>query len=99
MNIERIIELTLIVGVVVFYFAIPSVAKSIYDVERRRKVVNRLNIVYLLFSLGLIGFVVYDFIFYEMKSDYKLSRVGLVIITIIMYCYTVFLKKKQWFDN
>ncbi|MBQ6084856.1 MAG: hypothetical protein IJK92_10995 [Bacteroidales bacterium] len=97
MGIERIIELSLITAVVVFYFGMPAVAKRICDVERRRRVVNVLNIVYLLVSLGLVCFVVYDFVVYDMASDYKASRVGLVFMTVLMFCYTTFFKKKQWF--
>ena len=98
MDIERIIELSLITGVVALYFIMPAVAKRIYDVERRRMVINKLNIVYLLFSLGLVCFVVYDFVVYDMASDYKASRIGLVFITVLMFCYTTFFKKKQWFE-
>ena len=99
MNIERIIELVLIIGVVAFYFLIPAVAKRINDMETRRRVINRLNVVYLLFSLGLVCFVVYDFFTYDMAADYKTSRLGLVIITVVMFVYTTFFKKKQWFED
>lgn len=98
MNLERIIELVLIAGVVVFYFGMPAIAKRINDIERRRRIINVLNKVYLLFSLGLVGFVVYDFIVYDTESAYKTSRIGLVIITAVMFCYTTFVKKKQWFE-
>ena len=37
MDIERIIELTLIIGVVAFYFGMPVVAKRIYDMETRKE--------------------------------------------------------------
>ena len=99
MDIERIIELVLIVGVVAFYFLMPAVAKRIYDMDARKRVVNRLNVVYLLFSLGLVCFVAYDFFTYDMAADYKTSRLGLVIITIVMYVYTTFFKKKQWLED
>lgn len=99
MNIERIIELVLIIGVVAFYFLIPAVAKRIYDMDARKRVVNRLNVVYLFFSLGLVCFVVYDFFTYDMSADYKTSRLGLVIITVVMFVYTTFFKKKQWFED
>ncbi len=98
MSIERIIELVLITGVVAFYFLMPAIAKRIYDGEQRRRVLNVLNIVYLFFSLGLICFVVYDFVTYDLESNYKISRIGLVFITVVMYCYTTFFKKKQWFE-
>lgn len=99
MDIERIIELTLITGVVALYFLMPAVAKRINDMETRRRVINRLNVVYLLFSLGLVCFVVYDFFTYDMVADYKTSRLGLVIITVVMFVYTTFFKKKQWFEE
>ncbi len=98
MDIERIIELTLIIGVVAFYFGLPAVAKRIYDMETRIRVINRLNVVYLLFSLGLVCFVVYDFVVYDLAGDYKASRIGLVLITVLMFVYTTFFKKKQWFE-
>lgn len=99
MDIERIIELVLIIGVVAFYFLIPAVAKRIYDMDARKRVVNRLNVVYLFFSLGLVCFVVYDFFTYDMTANYKLSRIGLMFITIVMYWYTSFIKKKQWLED
>lgn len=98
MDIERIIELTLIIGVVAFYFGLPAVAKRIYDMETRKRVINSLNVVYLLFSLGLVCFVVYDFVVYDLAGDYKASRIGLVLITVLMFVYTTFFKKKQWFE-
>lgn len=99
MDIERIIELVLIIGVVAFYFLIPAVAKRIYDMDARKRVVNRLNVVYLFFSLGLVCFVVYDFVTYDLAGDYKASRIGLVFITVVMFVYTTFFKKKQWFED
>lgn len=99
MDIERIIELSMITAVVVFYFGMPAIAKRIYDTDRRRTVINKLNVAYLFVSLGLVCFVVYDFVVYDLASDYKLSRVGLVFITVVMYCYSTFFKKKQWFDD
>lgn len=98
MDIERIIELALIIGVVAFYFLMPAIAKRIYDPDVRKKVINRLNIAYLFVSLGLVCFVVYDFITYDMAGDYKASRIGLVFITVLMFVYTTFFKKKQWFE-
>ena len=53
---------------------------------------------YLLFSLGLVCFVVYDFVVYDLANDYKASRIGLVLITVLMFVYTTFFKKKQWFE-
>lgn len=99
MDIERIIELTLITAYVVFYFGMPAVAKRIYDPERRRVVINRLNVVYLFILLGIVCFVVRDFIVYDLAGDYKVSRLGLVFISVVMFVYTTFFKKKQWFEE
>ena len=99
MDIERIIELTLIAAYVVLYFGMPAIAKRIYDMDRRRLVINRLNVVFLFVMLGIVCFVVRDFIVYDLASDYKASRLGLVFITVVMYVYTTFFKKKQWFEE
>lgn len=99
MDIERIIELTLITAYVVLYFGMPAIAKRIYDSERRRTVINRLNVVYLFIMLGITCFVVRDFIVYDLAGDYKISRIGFVFITVVMYVYTTFFKKKQWFEE
>ena len=99
MDIERIIELTLITAYVVLYFGMPAVAKRIYNPDRRRLVVNKLNVVFLFVMLGIVCFVVRDFIVYDLAGDYKVSRLGLVFITVVMYVYTTFFKKKQWFEE
>ncbi|MBO6057521.1 MAG: hypothetical protein J6P64_04795 [Bacteroidales bacterium] len=99
MDIERIIELTLITLYVAFYFGMPAVAKRIYDPDRRRSVINKLNVVYLFILLGLVCFVVRDFIIYDLAGDYITSRLGLVIIAVVMFVYTTFVKKKQWFEE
>ena len=99
MNIERIIELTLITVYVVLYFGMPAIAKRIYDMERRRAVINKLNVVFLFVMLGIVCFVVRDFIVYDLAGDYKISRLGLVFISVVMFVYTTFFKKKQWFED
>lgn len=99
MDIERIIELTLITAYVVLYFGMPAVAKRIYDMERRRLVINKLNVVFLFVMLGIVCFVVRDFIVYDLAGDYKVSRLGLVFISVVMFVYTTFFKKKQWFEE
>ena len=94
------IEWGLIIGVALFYFLIPLIVKGIMDFEKKARVFKVMNFVYLLFSIALIGEVVYQFIAYDiLDSGYKLSRVGLVFITIVMYCYTAFFKKKQLLEN
>ena len=99
MDIERIIELTLITAYVVLYFGMPTIAKRIYNPDRRRLVINKLNVVFLFVMLGIVCFVVRDFIVYDLAGDYKVSRLGLVFITVVMYVYTTFFKKKQWFEE
>lgn len=99
MDIERIFELALVTLYVAFYFGMPAVAKSISDPNRRRSVINKLNVVYLLILLGLVCFVVRDFIIYDLAGDYKASRLGLVVIAVVMFVYTTFVKKKQWFEE
>ena len=99
MDIERIIELTLITAYVVLYFGMPAIAKRIYNPDRRRLVINKLNVVLLFVMLGIVCFVVRDFIVYDLAGDYKVSRLGLVFITVVMYVYTTFFKKKQWFEE
>ena len=99
MDIERIIELTLITAYVVLYFGMPAIAKRIYNPDRRRLVINKLNVVFLFVMLGIVCFVVRDFIVYDLAGDYKVSRLGLVFITVVMYVYTTFFKKKQWFEE
>ncbi len=99
MDIERIIELTLITAYVVLYFGMPAIAKRIYNPERRRLVINKLNVVFLFVMLGIVCFVVRDFIVYDLAGDYKVSRLGLVFISVVMYVYTTFFKKKQWFEE
>ena len=99
MDIERIIELTLITAYVVLYFGMPAVAKRIYNPDRRRLVINKLNVVFLFVMLGIVCFVVRDFIIYDLAGDYKVSRLGLVFISVVMFVYTTFFKKKQWFEE
>jgi hypothetical protein len=99
MDIERIIELTLIALYVALYFGMPAIAKRIYDPDRRRTVINKLNVAFLFVLLGLVCFVVYDFVVYDLAGDYKASRLGLVFISVVMFIYTTFFKKKQWFED
>lgn len=99
MDIERIIELTLIALYVALYFGMPAIAKRIYDPDRRRAVINKLNVVYLFILLGIVCFVVRDFIVYDLAGDYKASRLGLVFISVVMFIYTTLFKKKQWFED
>ena len=94
-----IIEWVLIVLVFGMYFAIPIVIKGISNVESRKKTLKVLNITYLMATIAMIGYIVYEFCVFEMESNFKLSRVGLIVISIIMYYYHTVIKSKQWFEE
>ena len=94
-----IIEWVLIVLVFGMYFAIPFVIKGISNVEARIKTLKVLNIIYLIATIAMIGYIVYEFCVFEMESNFKLSRVGLIVISIIMYYYHTVIKSKQWTEE
>ena len=94
-----IIEWVLIVLVFGMYFAIPIVIKGISNVESRKKTLKVLNITYLMATIAMIGYIVYEFCVFEMESNFKLSRIGLIVISIIMYYYHTVIKSKQWFEE
>ena len=94
-----IIEWVLIVLVFGMYFAIPIVINGIGNTESRIKTLKVLNVSYLIVTIALIGYIVYEFCVFEMESNFKLSRVALIVISIIMYCYHRFMKSKQWTEE
>ena len=94
-----IIEWVLIVLVFGMYFIIPFVMKSISNPESRIKTLNALNVSYLIATIALIGYIVYEFCVFDMESNFKLTRVALIVISIIMYCYHKFMKSKQWMEE
>ena len=94
-----IIEWVLIVMVFGMYFLIPFVMKSVNSPESRIKTLKTLNVIYLIATIALIGYIVYEFCVFDMESNFKLSRVALIVIAIIMYCYHKFMKSKQWMEE
>lgn len=98
MDTITIIEWVLIICVVALYFGIPAIIRRIGAYESRAKAIKILNTVYLLFSMALIAEIITSFFLYEMDSNYTVSRIGLIIITLVMYFYTVLVKKKNWLN-
>lgn len=94
-----IIEWVLIVLVFGLYFLIPFIIKSINNPETRIKTLKTLNVSYLIVTIAMIGYIVYEFCVFDMESNFKLSRVGLIVISIIMYYYHTFMKSKQWTEE
>lgn len=93
-----IIEWTLIVLAFGMYFTMPIIIKMISNLDRRLKVFKALKISYLIVTIALIGFIVYEFFVYDMEANFKISRAAMIVIAIIMYYYCIFIKSKQWFE-
>ena len=91
-----IIEWVLIVLVFGLYFVIPFIINGINNPESRIKTLKILNVSYLIATIAMIGYIIYEFCVFEMESNFKLSRVALIVIAIIMYYYHTFMKSKQW---
>ena len=91
-----IIEWVLIVLVFGMYFAIPFIINHINNPESRVKTLKTLNISYLVVTIALIGYIVYELCVFQMEGNFMLSRIALIVISIIMYCYHTFVKTKQW---
>ena len=91
-----IIEWILIVLVFGMYFAIPFIMNHINNPDSRIKTFKVLNISYLIATMAMIGYIIYEFCVFDMESNFRLSRVALIVISIIMYCYHTFVKTKQW---
>ena len=98
MDTSTLIEWILIVLVFAMYFGIPQIVKRIDNPESRVKTIKVLNISYLIATLALVCYIVYEFVAYEMESNYKLSRIAMIVVSLLMYYYTAFVKKKQWID-
>ena len=96
MEISSIIEWILIIGVFGMYFGMPFIAREFENLDRRIKAIKVMNIIYLTFTIGLIGFIIYEFVGYGLSSEYKMTRAALIVISIIMFCYSYFLKQKNW---
>lgn len=93
-----IIEWTLIVLAFGMYFTMPIIIKMISNLDRRMKVFKALKISYLIVTIALIGFIVYEFFVYDMEANFKISRAAMIVIAIMMYYYCIFIKSKQWFE-
>ena len=91
-----IIEWILIILVFGMYFIIPLIIRNIANPESRIKTIKSLNISYLIATIAMIGYIVCEFCVFDMENNFKLSRVALIVISIIMYCYHTFVKTKQW---
>ena len=96
-DIATIIEWSLIVLVFGMYFTMPIIIKMIDDFDRKLRVFKALKISYFIVTVALIGFIVYEFFVYEMETNFRVSRAAMIVIAMIMYYYTVFVKSKQWF--
>lgn len=96
MELSSVIKWILIVGVFGMYFGMPFVAREFVDLDKRIKAIKVMNIIYLAFTIGLIGYIVYEFLGYELSSEYKVTRVALIVMSIIMFCYSYFIKQKNW---
>ena len=91
-----IIEWILIILVFGMYFTIPMIIRNIANPDSRIKTLKVLNISYLIATIAMIGYIIYEFCVFDMESNFRLSRVALIVISIIMYCYHTFVKTKQW---
>ena len=94
-----IIEWVLIILVFGLYFVIPFIINGINNPESRIKTLKVLNITYLMATIAMIGYIVYEFCVFEMESNFKLSRAGLIAISVIMYYYHTFVKTKRWTEE
>lgn len=91
-----IIEWVLIVLTFGMYFAMPIIVRNIDDFDRRIKAIKVLNISYLIITILLIGYIIYEFCVFDMETNFRLSRAALIFIAIVMYSYNTFVKSKLW---
>ena len=96
MDYSTVIEWVLVILVFGMYFGMPFIAKQFIDLDKRLKAIKVMNIIYLVFTLALIGFIVYEFFVFDMAADYKVTRVAMIVMSIIMFCYSYFLKQNSW---
>lgn len=94
-----IIEWILIILTFGMYFTMPFIIKNIGDIDKRLKVFKTLKISYLIVTAALVGYIVWEFVVFDMERNFRLSRILLIVISIIMYYYSVFIKSKQWFED
>ena len=91
-----IIEWVLIILTFGMYFTMPIIARNVYNFDKRIKVVKVLNISYLIITILLIGYIIYEFCVFDMEANFRLTRAALIFIAIVMYCYNTFVKSKLW---
>lgn len=93
-----IIEWILIILVFGMYFTMPLVVKSIDYQDKRLKVFQTLKISYFIVTVAMIGYIAWEFVVFDMERNFRLSRVMLILIAIIMYYFNIYVKSKRWFE-
>lgn len=93
-----IIEWILIILVFGMYFTMPLVVKSIDYQDKRLKVFQTLKISYFIVTVAMIGYIAWEFVVFDMERNFRLSRVMLMLIAIIMYYFNIYVKSKRWFE-
>lgn len=94
-----IIEWILIILVFGMYFTMPIIIKNINDLDRRLDVFKSLKITYLVVTIALIGYIIWEFATFDMERNFRLSRILLIVVAILMYYFNIFVKSKQWFED
>lgn len=93
-----IIEWILIILVFGMYFTMPLVVKRIDYQDKRLKVFQTLKISYFIVTVAMIGYIAWEFVVFDMERNFRLSRVMLILIAIIMYYFNIYVKSKRWFE-
>lgn len=93
-----IIEWILIILVFGMYFTMPLVVKSIDYQDKRLKVYQTLKISYFIVTVAMICYIAWEFVVFDMERNFRLSRVMLMLIAIIMYYFNIYVKSKRWFE-
>lgn len=97
MEISTIIECVLIILVFGMYFGMPFIAREFENLDRRIKAIKVMNIIYLTFTIGLIGYILYEFCGSDfiLSGEFKATRVCLIVVSIIMFCYNYFFETEK----
>ena len=93
-----IIEWILIILVFGMYFTMPLIVKRIDYQDKRLKVFQTLKISYFIVTVAMIGYIAWEFVVFDMERNFRLSRVMLMLIAIIMYYFNIYVKSKRWFE-
>lgn len=93
-----IIEWILIILVFGMYFTMPLVVKSIDCQDKRLKFYQTLKISYFIVTVAMICYIAWEFVVFDMERNFRLSRVMLMLIAIIMYYFNIYVKSKRWFE-